>query len=103
MAKGTRLPEATKVDIAERYQSGGKTKQEVKELAERFGISPSTVMDYASRFGKPKKARVKRKVTVQKTPKENTRVSDEMITGLKKQIEFWKDAFLTEFQKNRNG
>lgn len=101
MAKGTRLPIETKKDIAERYHNG----EDVNELSERFGVSVYTVRDYAGQFGKGKRrARVKRKVTVQpaQKPKENTRVSDGMIADLRKQVEFWKDAFLTEFQKNSN-
>lgn len=102
MAKGTRLPEETKRDIADRYSNG----EDVGELAERFGISQYTVRDYAKEFGKKRKrGGVKRKITVpsvRQEPKENTRVSDGMIADLKKQVEFWKDAFLTEFQKNSN-
>lgn len=99
MAKGTRLPEETKRDVADRLHNG----ENPAELAERFGISEFTVKEYGRMYGKAKKSRVKRKVTVQpvqKIPKENTGVSNG--TEKDREIAFWKDAFLAEFQKNRN-
>jgi transposase-like protein len=104
MAKGTRLPEETKIDIAERFHRG----EDINDLAQRFGISPFTVREYGGKYDKGnKRARVRRKVTVQpvqKKAKENTRVSGNQaeMEALKREAEFWKDAFLTEFQKNRN-
>lgn len=91
MAK-TRLPEETQKDIANRLHGG----EDVGELAERFGVSVYTVREYGRKFPEAKKPRVRRKITAKSMPKENTSVSDK-----DREIEFWKDAFLVEFQKNR--
>lgn len=99
MAKGTRFPEETKRDIAERYSNG----EDAAELSERFGVSQYTVKDYASKYGKGRKRGVKRKVTVQsvRQPKENSRVSDAEKQALREEIQRLRELLLDEILRNR--
>lgn len=105
MAKGTRLPEETKRDIAERY-SKIESPEELTELATRFGISEYTVREYASQYGKKRKrGGVRRKATVQpeKKPKENTRVSpfEAENSGLREEVQRLRNLLLDEILRNK--
>lgn len=95
MVKGIKTPEEDKIIAVNRLMKGAPP----EDVARDYNVAVSTVEDWKTLYGKSKR-RVKRKVMVQ--PTENTGVSEleTEITKLKREAEFWKNAYIHEFRKN---
>lgn len=94
MAKGQRFPKEFKTEVAGRIKGGEKP----EDVAAEIKVHPDTVQNWVSKFGR--KARVvKQKVsTNHRKPRPNAlKLENE---NLKREVEFWKDAYMTEYRKN---
>lgn len=91
MAKGKRTPEEVKIKTANRIARG----EDVEVVAKEMGFSVSTIKDWV----KHNKPTAKRKVaTNSRKPRPNAlKVENE---NLKREVAFWRDAYLTEYRKN---
>lgn len=91
MAKGQRTPLETKLSILKRMEAGEKE----SDLAKELGVHATTISDWKKQLANHKP---KRKVATVKTRRGNPLKEEN--TNLKKEVEFWKDAYMTEYRKN---
>lgn len=91
MARGKRTPKETKIQVAKRVRRG----EEPEELATEFGVASSTIIDWAKEFGN--NSSPKKKLTTHRPRPNALKAENE---NLKREVAFWRDAYLAEYRKN---